>query len=123
MSRHIACLILFSAYFTLRIKSLENKVINGSNVLVCRFNVNFNRSNLTIDFQIVVNITWTDASGRIYSDEQIVTQKPLNEISYFTPDDERNYTCTGQMFVNEVLFTKTEKTIPFIRRKIHVYIS
>ena len=62
----------------------------------------------------MVNITWTDPSGMIFSDKQIVTQKPTIEWSYFTPDDEGDYTCTTQMFVDEVLITEIEKTIPFI---------
>ena len=113
--------MLFSAYFSLRIKSLTNQVINGSNVLVCIFNINFNME--MINFQIMVNITWTDPSGRIYSDKQIVTRQPVDEWSYFTSDDEGDYTCTAIMFVDEVLITETEKTIQFIQRKMHVYIS
>ena len=71
-----------------------------------------------VDFQIVVNITWSDPSGRNYSDKQIVTQRPSSKKSYLTPDDEGDYTCTAQMFVDEVLIKKTKEIYQLIRRKI-----
>ena len=76
-----------------------------------------------VDFHMVMNITWTDQSGKIYTNEQIVTQKPVDERSNFTPDHEGNYTCTVQMFVDEALIRETEETIQFIQRKIRVNIS
>ena len=71
-----------------------------------------------VDFQIVVNITWRYPSGRNYISNPIVTQMPSSKTSYHTPDDEGNYTCTAQMFVDEVLLKETEEIYQFIRRKI-----
>ena len=76
-----------------------------------------------VDFQIVVNITWRYPSGSNYSDKQIVSQRPSSKISYLTPDDEGDYTCTAQMFVDEVLIKETEEIYQFIRRKIAFFIS
>ena len=71
-----------------------------------------------VDFQIVVNITWTFPSGRNYISNPIVTQRPSSKTSYLTPDDEGDYTCTAQMFVDEVLIKKTKDIYQFFRRKI-----
>ena len=71
-----------------------------------------------VDFQIVVNITWTDPARKNLSNEQIVTQRPVNRKSYLTLDDEGDYTCTALMFVDEALIKETEATIEFIQRKI-----
>ena len=76
-----------------------------------------------VDFQIVVNITWTYPSGRNYSNNQIVSQKDSNKKSYLTPDDEGDYTCTAQMFVDEVLIEETKRIYQFIQRKITFFIS
>ena len=43
--------------------------------------------------------------------------------SYLTPDDEGDYTCTAQMFVDEVLIKETKEIYQFIRRKITFFIS
>ena len=76
-----------------------------------------------VDFQTVVNITWRYPSGRNYISDQIVTQMPSSKRSYLTPDDEGDYTCTAQMFVDEVLIKETEEIYQFIRRKIAFSIS
>ena len=110
----------FSAYFSLR-AFIKEKVENGSNDLFCHVNINFDEE--MVDFQIVVNITWTFPSGRNYISDQIVTQRPSSKRSYLTPDDEGDYTCTAQMFVDEVLIKKTEEIYEFIRRKITFFIS
>ena len=109
----------FSAYFSLRV-FIKEKVENGSNDLVCHVNLNFEEE--MVDFQIVVNITWSDPSGSNYSDKQIVTQRPSSKRSYLTPDDEGDYTCTAQMFVDEVLIKETEDIYQFVRRKITFYL-
>ena len=110
----------FSAFFSLRV-FIKEKVKNGSNDLVCHVNINFDEE--MVDFQIVVNITWRYPSGRnYYSSDQIVTQEPSSKRSYLTPDDEGHYTCTAQMFVDEVLIKKTKEIYQFIRRKITFYL-
>ena len=114
------CLMSFSAYFSVRV-SIKEKVENGSNDLFCHVNINFEEE--MVDFQIVVNITWRYPSGSNYSDKQIVTQEPSSKRSYLTPDDEGDYTCTAQMFVDEVLIKKTEDIYKFIQRKITFSIS
>ena len=103
----------FSAYFSLRV-SIKEDVKNGSNDLFCHVNINFDEE--MVDFQIVVNITWSDPSGRNYISNPIVTQMPSNKRSYHTPDDEGDYTCTAQMFVDEVLIKENEEIYQFIRR-------
>ena len=100
---------------------IKEKVENGSNDLFCHVRLHLKEE--MVDFQIVVNITWRYPSGRNYSNSQIVTQMPSSRISYLTPDDEGDYTCTAQMFVDEVLIKKTEDIIPFIQRKITFSIS
>ena len=76
-----------------------------------------------VDFQIVVNITWRYPSGRNYISYPIVTQEPSSKGYYLTPDDEGDYTCTAQMFVDEVLIKEIEDIYRFIRRKITFFIS
>ena len=110
----------FSAYFSLHV-FIKEKVENGSNDLFCHVNLNFDEE--MVDFQIVVIITWRYPSGRNYISYPIVTQRPSSKRSYLTPDDEGDYTCTAQMFVDEVLIKKTEDIIPFIQRKITFSIS
>ena len=110
----------FSAYFSLR-AFIKEKVKNGSNDLYCHVNLKFDEE--MVDFQIVVNITWRYPSGRNYISYPIVTQRPISKISYLTPDDEGDYTCTAQMFVDEVLIKETEDIYQFIRRKITFSIS
>ena len=104
-----------SAYFSLR-AFINEEVKNGSNDLFCHVNINFDEE--MVDFQIVVIITWRYPSGRNYSSKPLVTQMPSSRISYLTPDDEGDYTCTAQMFVDEVLIKETEEIYQFIRRKI-----
>ena len=76
-----------------------------------------------VDFQIVVIITWRYPSGRNYISYPIVTQGPSSKRSYLTPDDEGDYTCTAQMFVDEVLIKKTKDIYQFFRRKITFFLS
>ena len=102
----------FSAYFSLR-AFIKEKIENGSNNLSCHVNIKFDEE--MVDFQIVVNITWRYPSGRNYISNPIVTQRPSSKISYLTPDDEGDYTCTAQMFVDEVLIKETEDIFQFIR--------
>ena len=109
----------FSAYFSLRVFIKEVK--NGSNDLFCHVHLNFDEE--MVDFQIVVNIAWRYPSGRNYISYPIVTQEPSSKRSYLTPDDEGDYTCTAQMFVDEVLIKKTEEIFQFLRRKITFSIS
>ena len=110
----------FSAYFSLLV-TIKEKVENGSNDLFCHVHLNFDEE--MVDFQIVVNITWSDPSGRNYSSNPIVTQMPSSKRYYLTPDDEGDYTCTAQMFVDEVLIKETEEIYQFIRHKIAFFIS
>ena len=105
----------FSGHFSVRV-SINEEVKNGSNDLVCHVNLNFEEE--MVDFQIVVNITWRYPSGRNYISNPIVTQMPSSKRSYLTPDDEGDYTCTAQMFVDEVLIKETEDIYQFLRRKI-----
>ena len=109
----------FSAYFSLRV-FIKEKVENGSNDLVCHVNLNFEEE--MVDFQIVVIITWRYPSGWNYISYPIVTQRPSSKRSYLTPDDEGDYTCTAQMFVDEVLIKETEDIYQFVRRKITFYL-
>ena len=76
-----------------------------------------------VDFQIVVIITWRYPSGWNYISYPIVTQSPSSKRSYLTPDDEGDYTCIAQMFVDEVLIKRTEDIYKFIQRKITFSIS
>ena len=112
----------FSAYFSISV-FIREEVKNGSNDLFCLVRLFFNEE--MVDFQIVVIITWRYPSGRNYNiiSYPIVTQSPSSKGSYLTPDDEGDYTCTAQMFVDEVLIKKTEDIIPFIQRKITFSIS
>ena len=110
----------FSAYFSLRV-IIKEKVENGSNDLFCHVILNLDEE--MVDFQIVVIITWRYPSGRNYISNPIVTQMPSSKRSYLTPDDEGDYTCTAQMFVDKVLIKENEEIYQFIRRKITFFIS